>query len=366
MTMNDSALVAYLTMDVRDENGDLRESVQDMSLKHYGTLTQNYRSTVPFNPESRLHLNQMSETSAVQLIYPEGKNVLGEWNTFDGTSYNYVAAGRQSDLPLSKTHYTLVYANDPQLTATDRITLRYRHAGIMEQDHLVMAIRALGSESPFEHFVEAQTVENGKAEFSIEGALLNRASEVMFFVSPESGKRPVKVELALADGMSGNSNIMLEETAKGLPLQVKVLSGNADDVVMLEVKETAYASLDKDSVDMRNGDNRFTIMIDQSKLDKMALNPITVQAVGAESAPLEFKVYLEPKVELKLKNGTDDYTFVATAPTADLEVEAELLQGYLEEEVQLTTITDVDNAMNIGNGTLLSNSSVTIGHLEHF
>ena len=46
---------------------------------------------------------------------------------------------------------------------------------------------------------------------------------------------------------------------------------------MLEVKETAYASLDKDSVDMRNADNRFTIMIDQSKLDKMALNPITVR-----------------------------------------------------------------------------------------
>ena len=62
-----------------------------------------------------------------------------------------------------------------------------------------MSIRALGSESPFEHFVEAQTVENGKAEFSIEGALMNRASEVKFYVSPESGKRPVKVELALAD-----------------------------------------------------------------------------------------------------------------------------------------------------------------------
>ena len=199
-----------------------------MSLKHYGTLTQNYRSTVPFNPESRLHLNQMSETSAVQLIYPEGKNVQGEWSTFDGTSYNYVAAGRrQYDLPLSKTHYTLVYANDPQLTATDRITLRYRHVGIMEQDHLVMAIRALGSESPFEHFVEAQAVENGKAEFVVEGTLLNRASEVMFFVSPESGKRPVKVELALANGMSGHRNIMLEETAQGVPLQVKVLSGNA-------------------------------------------------------------------------------------------------------------------------------------------
>ena len=68
-------------------------------------------------------------------------------------------------MPLSKTHYTLVYANDPQLTATDRITLRYRHAGIMEQDHLVMAIRALGSESPFEHFVEAQTVETAKQSF---------------------------------------------------------------------------------------------------------------------------------------------------------------------------------------------------------
>ena len=45
-----------------------------------------------------------------------------------------------------------------------------------------MAIRALGSESPFEHFVEAQTVENGKAEFSIEGALLNRASEEKIFI----------------------------------------------------------------------------------------------------------------------------------------------------------------------------------------
>ena len=122
------------------KNGDLRESVQDMSLKHYGTLTQNYRSTVPFNPESRPHLNQMSETSAVQLIYPEGKNVQGEWNTFDGTSYNYVAAGRQSDLPLSKTHYTLVYANDPQLTATDRITFtlpscRYYGAGPFGDGH---------------------------------------------------------------------------------------------------------------------------------------------------------------------------------------------------------------------------------------
>lgn len=152
--------------------------------------------------------------------------------------------------------------------------------------------------------MEAQTVENGKAEFSIEGALLNRASEVMFFVSPESGKRPVKVELALADGMSGNSNIMLEETAKGLPLQVKVLSGNADDVVMLEVKETAYASLDKDSVDMRNGDNRFTIMIDQSKLDKMALNPITVQAVGADQARWSSRFILtQGRTEIEKRHG---------------------------------------------------------------
>ena len=45
--------------------------------------------------------------------------------------------------------------------------------------------------------------------------MLNRASEVMFFVSPESGKRPVKVELALANGMSGHRNIMLEETGPG-------------------------------------------------------------------------------------------------------------------------------------------------------
>ena len=122
------------------KTGDLRESVQDMSLKHYGTLTQNYRSTVPFNPESRLHLDQMSRNFGRTVDLSEGKNVQGEWNTFDGTSYNYVAAGRQSDFAFEQNtlHIGLCKRSTVDSNRSDYFTLpscRYYGAGPFGDGH---------------------------------------------------------------------------------------------------------------------------------------------------------------------------------------------------------------------------------------
>ena len=41
--LNDSALVAYLTMDVRDENGDFRERVTESSVRPKVRFTKKYR-----------------------------------------------------------------------------------------------------------------------------------------------------------------------------------------------------------------------------------------------------------------------------------------------------------------------------------
>ncbi len=363
--LNDSALVAYLNMDYVDDNGVLRELKHGMAVKEYGTVTQKYRSIVPFKPSARISLTEMNETSELYIEFPSGKNITGYLNTFDGTSYNYVNQTRQADVPLNKEHYTLVYGAAPVLSESDLITVAYRHPSILANDRLFMAIRPLGSEHPFEQFVPALETEDGKTVFQVSGSLVNKASELMFFVSPESGKRPVKVDMTVEMETVNNTDIMLDDQTDAITLRVKVLSGNADDVVLLNVKETSYAVLDRENVDMRGNENLFNIRIDKSKIDKMGLNPVTVQAVGSESAPLNLNVYLEPKVQLRLKNGTGEHTFIATSPTATLEVEAELLQGYLDREVELATVADVNSAMNIGNGTLLLDRPVTIDKLEH-
>lgn len=361
--MNDSALVAYVTMDYMDADGNLRESVNGLPFTKYGKVTELAQSIVPFNPVNRTE-NWTEEHFS--LTFPNGKEPQGYVSTFRGHPYNYFSKSHQENVPLNKEYYTVVYKSTTALTANDYITLDYSHASILAGDSLSLGIRELGTAEAFTRFAASQATTNGSATFRIPGNWMAESAELMFFVKPSSGKRPVKVEMQLTDGTGNGSNYMLKENESTIPVQVKVISGNADDMVTLVVKESEYARLDKEQVDMRNGENLFTILIDRERIDKMGLNPVTVNIAGADAGELKFNVYLEPKVELRLKNGTDGHSFTATSPIATLDVEAELLEGYLENDVELSTTADLNTSMNIANGTLLFNQPVTIYGMEHY
>lgn len=359
--LNDSALVAYLNMDYTDEHQRLKELKQGLSVKTYGTISLNHRSTAPFNPRPAATAGK----EPLSLQFPDGKETGYRVNTYEGHPYNYFSRSRQADLPLNREFYTLTYETVPGFAADDSLTLHYRHAGILAGDSLTLAIRPIGSENPFSSFVAQKADTDGTVRFRVPASQLRQTSELMLFVSPESGKRPAKVEVNFATEQPAGGNYMLAEQETDIPLRVKVLSGNDNDSVIIAVKETAYASLDREQIDMSNNENGFIIRIDREKLDKMGLNPITVNVNGAEAETFAFQVYLEPEVRLSLKNGDSEHDFTATSPTPTLEIEAELLQGYLDRNVELEVVADVNSAMSIGGGNLLLDRPVTVQLAHH-
>lgn len=361
--LNDSSLVAYVTMDDFDDEGRMRESLGLGRMKEYGTVTRHAPSIVPYDSEASC---DAGTSGVISLEFPAGKSRAAVVNTFRGTPYNFLNRSFQEYLPLNQEYYTVIYKTKATAAAGDTLTLSYRHPSILPGDTLAAAIRPLGSPAPLSGFIRSESTAAGIASFRIPYSSMSEASELMFFATPASGKRPAKLELTFGDGVPNGGNLMLAEGETHIPVDVRVLSGSDDDRVSLTVKESGYARLDRESVDMHGGETRFNLVIDREQIDKLGLNPVTVNAVGAEANELTLNIYLEPKVELRLKNGEDPNTFVATTPITTLDVEAELIEGWLEEDVVLTTVADMSTSMNIGNGSLLLNQPVSVGGIEYY
>lgn len=361
--LNDPSLVAYVTMDDYDPDGRLRESLSLGNMKEYGRVTHKAVSIVPFDAEARCDTDT---TGTISLSFPEGKQRGAYVTTFRGTPYNFLNRRFQEYVPLNQQYYTIVYKAQGTAEAEDIVTLTYRHPSILAGDLLAIGLRRLGTADPLDNFIPAASTSEGCATFEIPYTLIENASEAMFFMAPSSDKRPVKVEMAFGQGIANGTNLMLDDDQASIPVEVKVISGNDDDVVTLTVKESKYAHPDREQVEMRGGITRFNIGIDREQIDKMGLNPVTINLVGAEAEELGVNVYLEPKVELRLKNGEDPNTIIATSPVTTLDVEAELLEGYLDQEVELATVADISTSMTIGNGTLLLDQPVQIDGMEYY
>ncbi|MEG1615330.1 MAG: LamG-like jellyroll fold domain-containing protein [Bacteroidales bacterium] len=371
--LNDSALVVYTNMDYLDEEGVILDAKNDAAVTQFGMAVKGHRSSFPFNStESTRHdaqtngSNTTSANGAWQATLPAGTTAGYYVNRFAELPYNYANASRSGYRPLKREYATLLFDRKMTLAAQDTVVLTVSDEAILEGDPITLTIRPIGSEQPFDTYANATAVANGTATFRIAGNLLNQGATLLLQIAPDAAQRPIKGEVIVPGITAGNPNIILKEGDTTIPLQVKMNSYNAGDIVLLSVKESAYASLDRDTVDMNSANGNFSVRIDRAKINKLAWNPVTVSLVGAQAETIELQVSLEPRVELRLKNGTDANHFTAIEPISTLEVEAELIQGVMENDVKLTTTADVNNVLNTGNGTLLSNRAVTINGLEHF
>lgn len=361
--LNDSALVVYANMDHYDQKGQLCELRKDRPITYIGNVYPGYRSPAPFRAAALYH-----SAGPAPLQISNGDNPVPEWylTQFDAYPYNYVNPLRSADRPLKQMAYTFTFAAKQAFSDTDTLLFTFTDDAILADDSLTLALRPSGSEQTFRHYLPASAVAAQSASFRVPGNLLNQNAELMLFISPDAQARPVKATLSLAQPQHDPARIVLTETESGFSIDVQLTSYNATDVVRIAVKEKAYASLEQDTIDMTQAGGRFQILIDKEKLDKLAWNPVTVFASGAEAEPLNLEVSLEPKVWLRLKNGEDAHHFTATQPISTLEVEAELTQGVMDGKVELTTTADVNSILNTGNGTLLTDRNVVVNTLEHY
>lgn len=416
--LDDEGLLAYLNMDYTDDNGTVRDiySCDEIKAQAKGLAAFGEESPIPFDAKA---MYQLADTeSPISIQFPAGKARSGVITTFRGRPYCYLNHDFQNYVAINQEFYGLTYkeqlTNAKRPADTDSVTITYRHRTIMGDEHLAIAMRRTGTLEHLAGFIPAKSVEAGRATFTVPLNYLTEASEMMFFSYPLSpddpaGERPALIQMAFSPSIlsqlsTGGEDevptLILSEDQTTIPVIADIigLSRNRDVPVSIIVNETNYASPSQETIDFSATENQFAINLDLDRLDPFGINPITLNLEGATANELKLNVCFEPYVLLTLVNGDnreivtpgsssrsnvkgrnnsrrkvakasvpETNTFRTTSPVANLEVTAELLQGYLPqgEQVKLDVITELDNALTIGNGNLLKNDAVTMEGLAH-
>lgn len=397
--LDDPKLLSYLNMDYFDENGVMRDcyhlgEVKPIENNYYPgeSVTFNEPSIIPF--DAKAYSDMSAGDAAISLTFPEGKARTATVTTFRGAPSCYINHDFQEYSALNKEFYAITYHTPLTAAPTDdeTVTLTYRHRTIMGDENLAVAMRRTGTQEHLAGFIPAISVSEGTAVFEVPARFLSEASEIMFFTAPSSvpgGERPAYIQISFAGGISNGSELMLQEGENTIGINADIIGGNISNDVRVVINEP-YAKADIEKINATATECHFNIVIDREKIDKNGLNPLTINLEGAKSNELKLNFYLEPFVRLSLKNGeeseiitpgttipedTDEDSpssasrmniFRATSPITTLEVEAELVEGYLTEEVKLEVLTGLNNAMNMAQGNLLRNEPVTLSNLEHY
>ena len=359
--LNDPNLLEYLTMDEKDENGRIKESLKGMSSVYYGTVSTGTPTPVPFAP-FRQDMSMSNDKCPIKV-----SGTTGSIATFEGTPFNYIAANdeAQTYLPLNNEFYTLIY--DAISSKTGELTLTYDNESLEKDDDVIaLGIRELGSTKPFTELIESSSISNKKATFTVPTSRLTKSSEIMFFATPETSARPTIVRMAFAKPTINSGDIyLLGDRENEIPIEVNVVSGTSP--VQISAVED-YVSLSKAEINMKEASQEVIITIDKNKLreiDKFGLHDVTVNLSGVNADPLTLKVGLKPIVRLKLKNGDGEDHFTATKAVSTLDIDIEVEEGYLSEDVALEiTPKELKSTFNITNGSLLLNEPVEIPELK--
>jgi len=417
-SLDDSDMVYYLNMDYKDEDETMRDCYSMAEIKTLtgtgldGSARFDEPIAIPF--DARAIVPATATDSPISLTFPDGLQRDAVIATFRGTPYCYLNHDYQNYSALAQEFYSITYRdfNNVQPSESDMVTMKYKHSMITEGERIAVALRRTGTTEHLAGFIHATAVIPGEATFEVPATFLTQASEVMFFTYPEEGgdggtvSRPANIQLGFQRSVINKVNtdgdiptIMLTEDMDAIPLIADIfrMATNNDNPVKIIVNETTYASSTQETIDFSKTENQFEIKIDMDKIDPFGLNPLTVNLEGAEANEIKLNFYLEPYVHLSLLNGEqgevitpdgkDDEnqespdarrarlrkisetgnTITTTTPTATLKVNAEMLQGYMPEgkNVQLEVVTDLDYALNIGNGTLFNNKDVSIGNLNY-
>lgn len=361
--LNDPGLMAYITMDEFTENGSFKESVKGLTAVKYGTVAPETGTPVPFAP-FRQDVSMKTEGCPIHL----SSTTAGCVASFEGTPYNYVAEGTEAQtyLPLNNRHYTLIYDALPSVTTGD-VTMTYNYESLIDGEEIAVGIRRLGSTAPYDRYFTASSVKGQKAVFTIPAENIAESSELMFFSTPESNHRPTIVRMGFHNSAIENGGIhLLADGESTIDVDVNVISGTGEVHI---VPTESYVTVSNPNVDMSHASQTVTVTIDKNELRKtnpFGLSDVTLKLEGTEADPLTVKVGLQPRIALKLKNGSDATHFTARNPVSTLDIETELVEGYLDHEVKLKlTPESMNSSMSIANGSLLVNEPVTISELKY-
>lgn len=365
--LNDPGLLSYITMDHFDENGKIYDLVSGSRLKEYGTVTKNQSSTVPFQPDSRERLEKNN-------LVKFGNNRAGTLTTFNGQPYNSLSAENTAIYyPLNREYYTAIF--DAQVLNSPATTLTYTHPSIVAGDKIALGIRQLGDPEPMETFIEGTTDTDGTITFDIPAGTLDRSVEMTFLLhlTDDGSRRPLIVNHSETGVKDGDRIMLSSSSSNRVNVVFEVESSNAEDELTLSVGEINYASVSGEPISLSKSDRvTVPVTINVENLDKFALNPVTVTAntnvVGATVEPLTFYVYYRPRVALSLKNGDNGSPtdFTATTPYPKLDIDATLVEGYLDEDVRLKFTPDnLGHSLNLAGGSLLVGADAAIGNLDY-
>jgi len=417
-SLDDPDMVYYLNMDYKDEDEIRRDCYNMAEIKTLtgsgltGSASFDEPIAVPF--DARAIVPATATDSPISLTFPEGMQRDAVIATFRGTPYCYLNHDYQNYSALAQEFYSITYRDfkNVQPSESDMVTMTYKHSMITEGEKIAVALRRTGTTEHLAGFIHATAVTAGEATFEVPASYLTQASEVMFFTYPEEGDdggtstRLANVQLGFPRSIVNQiktdgdiPTIMLTEDMDAIPIIADIfrMATNNADPVKIIVNESTYASSTQETIDFSKTENQFEIKIDRDKINPYELNPLTINLEGAEANEIKLNFYLEPYVYLSLLDGEQggvmtpgndgaenketpsarrvrlrkisetSNTITTTTPIATLEVNAEMLQGYMPEgeSVQLEVITDLDYSMNIGNGTLFNNKEVNIGNLDY-
>lgn len=358
--LDDEGLVAYFDMDGTNESGALCDRVTGAALTMYGQTSNEEYSHMPYHPD--LVYNQSGTPDTSKEISLEGTTASFKIALMNGASYNYVNPDHSSLNPLLTAHYAVIPSKAAVFSAGQKVTVNFNMPLAVVDKGAVLALRPLGSEAPFDTFVEMSGApQDGHMSFSVDATRFNYANEMMLMYDAAEGDRPVKVSLSAAQYAEGDT-IFLDEITDAIKINTRVLSANPGSEVILSVVESEYAHADVDTLDVvGTAGQTITVKIDKDRLDKFAVNPVTLRLSGvSEPVELKLNVALEPIVKLSLADGDDTETIVATSPYANFGVKSELLQGVLRGNLNIKVVSDVPGQTSTALGTLLSNNSVSM------
>ncbi len=357
-TLDDKTLIAYSNMDLFDADNNPLEITKDMKMvAANGSIEMNLHTDVPYNPVETFDCSATNmPDSAFIRISVDGAVPTYRLAKFKNYSYDFLSTTditAASYIPLAKESYTVVWPALESNSSATSVTFTFRDNLIQAGTGYALAVRPLGTSTPYETYIQATATDAGEVTFDVPAANLAKPMEMMVFIT--SGDAiPVKAELALNDSEKRSAEkYILREDETEIPISVNLLEGTQSTPLTVYIGEPDYATANKETVDPTADGESLIITIDRNKIDKKAYNPVNISLLGSATKTLTINVGLEPKIRLYAED--DDATIVANDAVVTVPIKAELLQGVLEEDVKLELIADVPGVINGATGTLLTN-----------
>lgn len=377
--LNAQGLLAYADMDYLSASGQVVERVTGFPMTNLGTVNQASNQGSFYNPTREL-IQETADTESGQTFFleqPSNKKTRCAFAFFNGIAYNSISSEHPELFPLVNRHYTLTFAQLPGFTSSETLKLTVNSAEqIAAGDRITLALRPLGRQTEYTTYIEAATVEAGKAVFNIPGNVVNGSVDFMLMTNTQVQDKPVKVALSVYDRLGeqeikDGDLLVLKDGENQFMVKTDVLSDNNNSQVLLTAVEQAYVKLN-DTLDLKNHpQDEMLVTIDRSTLDPFAKNPVTLRLAGvSENTNLSFYVALEPKIELSLmQNQTrieDGSLIVVDTVHRQFHVQVDLVQGVLADDVPFVinydTLTHLRINKNTQVGEMLSNYSVTLNN----